>query len=359
MGATLREAQAFLAAGNALRAAGRLTEAVSAYRRAVAAAPEGAAGHYNLGLALRDSREWRDAALAFREAARLGRGTDHDAVQNAVATLAAAVEAGASPFEAAPAPVASRGTPVSIVVCSVRPALLAEMRRNYASALGNRAHEFIEIGDARSLCEGYTRGLRAARHPIVVFSHDDVELLSPRAFDAIERALASHDIAGFAGSLLARGPAVMWAGHPHLRGFVALPGRSKPDAVDATVFSLDCGIASGMQALDGFFLAARREAAIAIGFDAATFDGFHFYDLDFTYRAHLAGMRLAVTTEACALHRSLGNFGNDWQRYAARFAEKFPRLAAPRGAHHHFAAPLASRDNAVRFHAQLHGLAAA
>lgn len=151
----------------------------------------------------------------------------------------------------------------------------------------------------------------------------------------------------------------MWAGHPHLRGFVALPEPKKPGAVQATVFALECGVLGGMQTLDGFFLAARREAAHAVGFDAATFDGFHFYDLDFTYRAHLAGMRLAVTTEVCALHRSLGSFDLDWRRYARRFAEKFPALAAPRGANHHFAAPLASRENAVRFHAELHGLAAA
>ncbi|HEX4780054.1 MAG TPA: glycosyltransferase [Usitatibacter sp.] len=357
--ASLNQAQAFLAAGNAFRAAGRLDDAIGAYRRAVVAAPEGAAGHYNLGLVLRESRDWRGAALAFRDAARLGRGTDYDAIQNAVATLGAAVEAGAAPFAHDALPATGRGTPISIVVCSVRPGLLGEMRRSYESALGDREHEFIVVGDARSLGEGYTRGLALARHPIVVFSHDDVEIFSPRAFDAIERALASHDIVGIAGSQLARGPAVMWAGHPHLRGLVAIPGRGKPGAVDATVFSLECGILGGMQTLDGFFIAARREAAIAIGFDAATFDGFHFYDLDFTWRAHLAGMRIAVTTEVCALHRSLGNFAGDWQRCAIRFAEKFPRLSGSRGPNHHFAAPLASRENAVRFHAQLHGLAAA
>ena len=86
----------------------------------------------------------------------------------------------------------------------------------------------------------------------------------------------------------------------------------------------------GMQTLDGFFLAARREAAIAIGFDAATFDGFHFYDLDFTYRAHAAGLKLAVTTEVCALHRSLGNFGEDWRRYTQHdFVRQLARGTLP------------------------------
>jgi GT2 family glycosyltransferase len=112
-----------------------------------------------------------------------------------------------------------------------------------------------------------------------------------------------------------------------------------------------------MQALDGFFFAARREAALAVGFDDKAFDGFHFYDMDFTYRAHLAGMRLAVTTDVCALHRSLGDFGEDWQRYSRRFAEKFPELSGARGSNHHYAAPLPSRGHAVRFLGEMRALA--
>ena len=103
-----------------------------------------------------------------------------------------------------------------------------------------------------------------------------------------------------------RGPAVMWAGHPHLRGFVAMPVDGDPAAIGTSTFALECGVLGGMQALDGFWFAARREAALAVGFDGATFDGFHFYDLDFTYRAHLAGLRVAVTTDIVCLHRSHG-----------------------------------------------------
>jgi hypothetical protein len=355
----IHQAQAFLAAGNALRAAGRNAEAVSAYRRAIAAAPEGAAGHYNLGLALRDARDWREAILCFRRAAALSEGSDHEAMQNTVSTLARAIGEGASPFGDAGASFPAGRTPISIVVCSVRPAMLEEMRASCREGLAGREHEFIVIDDARSLAEGYNRGLARARHPIVVFSHDDVELLSPRPFDAIEHALASHDVAGLAGAAQVRGPAVMWAGHPHLRGFVALPGRGDPGAVQATLFALDCGVLGGMQALDGFFFAARREAALAVGFDEKTFDGFHFYDLDFTYRAHLAGMKLAVTTDVCALHRSLGNFNEDWKRYSRRFAEKFPALDGARGSNHHYAAPLPSRGHAVRFLGELRALARA
>ena len=83
-----------------------------------------------------------------------------------------------------------------------------------------------------------------------------------------------------------------------------------------------------MQSLDGVFMAMRRETLGELRFDERTFDGFHFYDLDFSYRAHLAGLRLAVSTDILVLHASEGQFADDWKRYAARFLGKFPSLTA-------------------------------
>ena len=174
------------------------------------------------------------------------------------------------------------------------------MRANFGRRLAGREHEIIVITDARSLCEGYQRGLDASRLPWVVFAHDDVELVSESAFDALDRVLDRYDVAGLAGSRLVNGPAVTWAGHPHIHGCVTYPEPSGA-TWEVALFSLEAGILGGMQALDGLFFAANREVAARVGFDQATFDGFHFYDLDFTYRAHLAGFRVAVTTEIARL----------------------------------------------------------
>jgi GT2 family glycosyltransferase len=53
-----------------------------------------------------------------------------------------------------------------------------------------------------------------------------------------------------------------------------------------------------------------------------TFDGFHGYDLDFSYAAHLAGFSVGISAEIAVIHASGGTFGDAWQRYANRFAEK-------------------------------------
>jgi hypothetical protein len=358
---TSRDAVTALSEGNALRKTGRVADALAAYRRAVELEPAFASGHYNLAIALREQGELRAAALAFRTAARLD-PRDMDAVQNVVETVGLAVDRAVprlfAPAQPALTDVAAAG-PISIVVCSLDSGRLEAMQRSYRQGLGAREHEFVVIRDARSLCEGYQRGLSAARHGTVVFSHDDVELASDHPFAAFDRALARHDVVGVAGSRLLNGPGVTWAGHPHLRGGVAYPPQAPSGRWKATVYGLETGILGGMQALDGLVFAARREAALSIGFDAATFDGFHFYDVDFTYRAHLAGLSVAVTTEIAAVHASEGQFDDAWRHYAARFRAKYPALAAPMGQAFYFGREFASREQALRFHEEMNGLGAA
>lgn len=67
-----------------------------------------------------------------------------------------------------------------------------------------------------------------------------------------------------------------------------------------------------------------------MGFDSATFDGFHLYDIDFSYRAHLAGIRIGVTHDIVIAHEPEGNFNETWKIYADRFIAKFPALRGER-----------------------------
>src|SRR6185503_11081924 len=96
----------------------------------------------------------------------------------------------------------------------------------------------------------------------------------------------------------------------------------KPGSLAVTVFGLQGSAAGTVQALDGVFLAARREVLERIRFDEGTFDGWHLYDLDFSFSAHLAGFRIAVCQDICLIHDSLGTYRADWQRYVDRFEDK-------------------------------------
>src|SRR4029078_13283635 len=116
------------------------------------------------------------------------------------------------------------------------------------------------------------------------------------------------------------GPAVGWAGHPNLRGWI-----THRDMTNASwrVDLLDPrGTASDIVVLDGVLIAARREVLRAVPFDAATFDGFHLYDLDWSYRASKAGFRIGVAGDLLVVHQSRGTYGAAWERYARRFCAK-------------------------------------
>lgn len=222
---------------------------------------------------------------------------------------------------------------LSFIICSIDPLRFAAIRANLEERLAGRPWELIRIGDARSLAEGYNRGLAQSRGEFVVFCHDDIELLQA---DAIERLLAGlqrYDVLGVAGTTCLRDSHWISAGTPHIHGQVV-----QPDGQGGWVLNVFCRHAEGahaepVQALDGLFIAARRAVALALGFDAVRFDGFHLYDLDFSFRAHLAGYRVGVAHDLLIHHQSTGNKDEAWRRLGVRFEE-------------HFAAQLASQPAA-------------
>jgi Glycosyltransferase like family len=222
---------------------------------------------------------------------------------------------------------------VSVVVCSIDSAKFERVRASYARAFGASPWELVGIHDARSLAEGYTRGLARSRGAIVVFSHDDIDILTPGLHGALCAALAAADVVGIAGATQLRGPAFAWGGKRYTRGRFVQP-VADGNGLELLIFNPAPDITTGMQALDGVFIAARREVAQAIGFDAVTFDGFHLYDIDFTYRAHLGAYRVAATGSIVLRHDSKGSFDARWEEYARRFALKFPGVMGPREANY-------------------------
>jgi glycosyltransferase involved in cell wall biosynthesis len=219
--------------------------------------------------------------------------------------------------------------------------------------------EIVGIHDARSLCEGYNRGAARARGQLLVFCHDDIQILDRQFRPRLTHALAQFDAVGVAGNSLLCGPAWNCAAHPHLHGWIGGP-LDDPEPVALTVYGIGPALAQSIQALDGVFIAIRRTAYEQIRFDELRFDGFHFYDLDFSYRAYRAGLRVAVLRDLLLLHQSGGSLDAGWQRYAKTFQEKFPEIpsGARRDQAHFFRIPLASTEELCRYCAALRTLVA-
>jgi glycosyltransferase involved in cell wall biosynthesis len=220
-------------------------------------------------------------------------------------------------------------TTISVVMCSIDAAKFAAASASYERALAGVDHEIVGIHDARSLAEGYNRGIDRARGDIVVFSHDDVEILSPDLGDRLRKHLDDYDVVGIAGTTRLVGGGWYFAGHPfdYMLLVTPHPETGKPTMLVGGGSPL---VVAGVQALDGVFIAARGDVACELRFDAATFDDFHLYDLDFTFRAFLAGKRLAVCRDVVLVHHSQGSWDAKWDEQRQRFERKFAgRLAAP------------------------------
>jgi GT2 family glycosyltransferase len=217
----------------------------------------------------------------------------------------------------------------SIIICSHQPHRASAAHAHFEKLFADRAFEIIMITDAKSLCEGYNRGFQQSSGVRIVFSHDDIEFVDASLPSRLESHLNQFDLIGVAGTTLLTNGAWVSAGDPYAFALFAYP-----DAQEGRVLLKACGrggaTIGNIQALDGCFMAATRKAVEAIGFDAETFDGFHLYDLDFSFRAYLQGLKVAVCRDLAPIHASTGKPDEHWQRYRLRFEKKFAmNLAAP------------------------------
>jgi hypothetical protein len=215
----------------------------------------------------------------------------------------------------------------SIIVCSHRPSRVTFIREHYAALFRGHPHEFILIPDAASLCEGYSRGVRQSSGKFLVFSHDDVEFVRSDAAPRLEHHLGRFDVIGIAGTTKLIDGEWASAGDPYCFGLVIYPDSE--DRFVVKIFGSGELWVERAQALDGCFFACRREVVERVGFDAVTFDGFHLYDLDFTYGAFLRGFRVAICRDLPLIHASMGNAADPaWPAYRARFETKYRRHLA-------------------------------
>jgi Glycosyltransferase like family len=209
----------------------------------------------------------------------------------------------------------------SIIICSNDPTRFSTARAMYEGIFRGIDWELIRIDDARSLAEGYTQGISRSRGDLIILSHDDITIFSPDMPRRLQAHLSACDLVGVAGTTKLIHPAWIFAGPPFVFGQIVHPAPDGGMGVD--IYGAPSPLVRNIQALDGMFIAGRREIFERIGFDARTFDGFHLYDIDFSYRAFLAGMRLAVANDICMRHASTGKFDETWLRYANRFGAKF------------------------------------
>lgn len=214
---------------------------------------------------------------------------------------------------------------ISIVICSINPEKFRKITQNYTALMGKQPFEIIGVHDAKSLSEGYNRGITQSVGDTLLLSHDDIEILSSDFLQKLTSHLKHFDVVGFAGTDRVIDGCWFSAGVPHLYGQVVHP--------DVTGYSVNCFDLSSaahlgkmaignIRMLDGLFFAVKRPVLEKLRFDEQNFDGFHCYDADFTYSAYLAGFKLGVCNDIAVIHYSSGRFDAVFQKYNQLFITK-------------------------------------
>ena len=313
---------------------GRTQRAAKILQAAVKLKPDMAHSWAGLGVALEVGGEICSAIHAYQYA--LARDQHlHPAYQGLVTSLRQAVFKHGDcanlvePSGRLAVSVQGQQSRISVVICSIDADKERRVRENYERVLAGTDYEITVIRDAKSLCEGYNRGIARSTGDVLIFSHDDIEILCDDFSDRLLSHLAHYDIIGVAGTSRLTQPCWAAAGWPHVHGQVI---HKHPDENEyqVHVFGVDPVVLGSAQALDGVLMAVNRPVLEKVGFDERRFNGFHFYDVDFSFSAFLAGLRVAVCSDIVLIHYSKGRtFEQSWQTYANIFQEKHRQRLGP------------------------------
>lgn len=297
-----------------------LEQAERCFKSAASLSPGWAVARFNLGLALKKRALFDKASKEFRAAwlADPSVGSSIAEMVNSIAELVRIAPDYESPRLRA---VSKAQTSFSIIFCSIDAEKCERTISLYSRLLAGWPHEIIPIRDAKSLAEAYNRAIALSKGDIIVVSHDDIDILAPDFASRLNTHLSQFDAVGVIGGTEMSGPAWCWSRHPHLRGWIthhALHDHNwEVSVVDPRP------VAGKVSVLDGVFLAAPRRLFQAVNFDEETFDGFHLYDTDWSFRAAQAGYRLAAAGDLLVVHESRGRYDTSWAKYAEKFCEKY------------------------------------
>lgn len=195
---------------------------------------------------------------------------------------------------------------ISVITCSVDQNKFNGMFTVYHEYMGEPM-EVIRISDAKSLSEGYNRGIKLAKGDVLIFSHDDAGTIQHNLGPKLRDHFNHVDIVGGAGSQRLDGAVWFTAGIPYVHGQVL--NFQKTGVSHLAIFGTKAPLVADIQALDGFFMATTKAVAEANPFDER-FDGFHLYDVDWSFSAYQKGLKIGVANDLFLTHASGGGYND-------------------------------------------------
>lgn len=220
---------------------------------------------------------------------------------------------------------------LSLIVCSVNPLLLENMKQSAATTVGVE-HEWLVFdnrADNLGICEVYNQLALQAVHPYIVFLHEDLILKTKDWGKYLLEVFNSDDTIGLIGvagsdykSRFMSGWYSGGSGKDYFNIIHRLAEKDKvlyfPEKWEKNEVEVVC--------IDGVFMACPKSVWSSKRFDQDLLKGFHFYDIDFSLRV-AASKKVWVSNQIALVHLTVGgDFGDRWIEQAFIFHEEKKRL---------------------------------
>lgn len=225
----------------------------------------------------------------------------------------------------------TKGLPmrVSFIIASYRPAMAEECVKSIQESVGSE-HQFVVV-DTRpenlNIFQAYDAGASEAKYVTLCFIHEDARILSSGYWlRDVEKYFADPKVGvlGVAGSKDLTGTGRWWEG-------MGTPGGNRLSgmAVHTTQESTwpnAYGAFDQVLVLDGLCMIVRKSLYDELkGYrypDMPPYVGYDFYDVDLTFRAHLAGYK-NYTLPLLVEHQSMGVPKETWFTNKELFVSKY------------------------------------
>jgi GT2 family glycosyltransferase len=223
---------------------------------------------------------------------------------------------------------------IDFITVSRNPERVASLQRSISLAVADLIPSQLTVidGNQHDLFTGYNAGIAQTSAEVLVFVHDDVTLMcNALALGRPLQMLLQDKYCGFIGAVGARvvDSTGTWWGEDKpqqeairvSRGMVLQRGNNE-FGIRAYVWPAGAADFGQVIVVDGLFLMCHRQTIQQLnGFDSATYKGFHYYDIDTTFRAHQLGLRNYVAPIPM-LHESRGKYDEVWDASRKIFVEK-------------------------------------
>ena len=201
---------------------------------------------------------------------------------------------------------------ISIIISTYRPALLQQLQENISSTIGV-PYEIIAVENngAMGICAAYNSGAAKAAFEILCFIHEDLQMLTPGWGQVLISQLQDIDVLGVAGAVIKSDLITGWQTSLSAYDFAHVyHGAGKHGALlQHTGFS-DAQLLQQVVTLDGVFIACHAAVWQTIQF-SPILTGFHFYDVDFSFRAS-QHYKVGVSAAIDLVHFSTGRYNHEW-----------------------------------------------